>query len=254
MGRRYGYWSDASVLPQLVAGFAGAAPDLPDEYTATLYVEPGNGAALTIARAGPRSGFRRGVAALLNALPPSDDGRATVQEFASFGEMMFGSNYRAEYLLDASAVRSSLKFKATSVMIGDGVVGPTCVDALLDGRSVSPGTWFMMDVYGGAIASVSPAATAFVHRWPRLINVQLYTSWANDNDAAARRATISRWRASVARCAAPTSSSAYQNYIDRSVPLEAYYGDEGLRRLRAVKRRLDPGNVWQFAMGVPAIL
>jgi FAD/FMN-containing dehydrogenase len=49
-----------------------------------------------------------------------------------------------------------------------------------------------------------------------------------------------------------TSSYCYQNFIDPSQQdyLHAYYG-ENLARLRQIKRRYDPKNVFHYAQSIP---
>ena len=45
---------------------------------------------------------------------------------------------------------------------------------------------------------------------------------------------------------------AYQNYIDKEQPnwLYAYYG-ENVERLRKVKAKYDPDNIWKFEQSIP---
>ena len=95
---------------------------------------------------------------------------------------------------------------------------------------------------------VAPTATAFVHR-RTLFSCQYFSARSSSADDATSRAWIQGLRDSMRPFA---SGAAYQNYIDptRSDWKRAYYG-ANLRRLVAVKRKYDPGNVLRFAQSVP---
>ena len=100
---------------------------------------------------------------------------------------------------------------------------------------------------GGAIRRVAPEATAFPHRdaaW--LIN--LPATW---EDAASDRAEIDWVRRSFAALAPHLTGGKYVNFMgeDEETDSGGAYGAT-LRRLRAVKRAYDPGNVFRLNQNV----
>jgi FAD/FMN-containing dehydrogenase len=107
------------------------------------------------------------------------------------------------------------------------------------------------DAYGGAINRVAPSATAFVHR-NTLASVQFNVPFdpsAAAADLAVSEAWLNAWYATVAPF---LDGQAYQNYIDPNLPnwADAYYGSN-LARLRQVKGKWDPDDVFRFAQSIP---
>jgi FAD/FMN-containing dehydrogenase len=119
-------------------------------------------------------------------------------------------------------------------------------------QQIAPGIGaaFLFDSYGGAINSVGPAATAFVHR-NALAGIQMTATWGSGAEPSASAS----WLATAASDLAPYTSGAYQNYIDPTLAAwqDAYYG-ANLARLVKVKAAVDPDDVFHFAQSIPTTL
>ncbi len=105
--------------------------------------------------------------------------------------------------------------------------------------------------WGGAIARLAPSATAFVHR-DALALLSVGANWATDEEPSSVRrllAWVDRFWTSMRP---HTSNESYQNFIDPALAgwERAYYGSN-LERLVAVKRRVDPDDVFRFPQSIP---
>ena len=154
-------------------------------------------------------------------------------------------------VLDRSASVASSSFLSAAPS-GAGV--DAFVGAVTDLRQALPGVGggLVFDAYGGAINTVAPGATAFVHR-DKLCGIQATVATAVSEVALS---SGRQWLAHQADAVSGyVDGSAYQNYIDPTLAdwQRAYYGTN-LARLIRVKERYDPDDVFSFAQSIPGRL
>lgn len=117
--------------------------------------------------------------------------------------------------------------------------------------SATQSTVLEFDSFGGAVNKVSPRATAFVHR-NQFLQGQ-YQVYLEPDDPAATTQKAVAWLGGFTQTMAPFNSGfAYQNYIDGDLPnwQQAYYG-ANLDRLKSIKAKYDPKNVFNFKQSIP---
>jgi FAD/FMN-containing dehydrogenase len=104
---------------------------------------------------------------------------------------------------------------------------------------------------GGAINDMGPAETAFVHRDSRWLAC-LAVTWSGDDRIEAMERALAWQSVAHAGLRRFATGGAYQNFTDPELEdwAEAYYG-ANLPRLRAVKRAVDPDNVFRFGQSIP---
>jgi FAD binding domain-containing protein/berberine-like enzyme len=108
------------------------------------------------------------------------------------------------------------------------------------------GSSLLLDSWGGAINTVSPSATAFVHR-DALFAVQELTYFGSGSGGA-----HTSWLAATDAALAPFSNGeAYQNYIDPTLKgwRQAYYG-ANYSRLASIQAKYDPDLAFRFKQSI----
>jgi hypothetical protein len=116
-----------------------------------------------------------------------------------------------------------------------------------------------MQSFGGAMAQVSPSATAFYHRHAHFI-LEFGGSWQDRaNTAAGKKAT--RWTNALRTALQEHTSGTYVNFVDLDLGsrsrenfeyLHMYYGGN-VTRLREIKTAWDPHHVFQFEQSIPLV-
>jgi len=232
-------WSDAKAVVQ---AWQQLAPHAPDELASVLNVSAAAGGGAAIPSAGqffgPEAALRSLLAPLANAGTPT---RYTTTPRTFLGAV--------HYFAGGGGGRSTFAAKSS---IATAPLTTAGIDALLhqieSKRTAGTGSGIvLLDSWGGAINRVPKTRTAFVHR-DALFSLQYLAYWSAGDAAAPNLA----W---LRQCHAATrpylSAFAYQNYIDPELSTwpHAYYGSN-LARLRQVKRRYDPHNVFHFRQSI----
>jgi FAD/FMN-containing dehydrogenase len=245
-------WSDAAAV---VAAWQAWAPRAPDELFSMcdLIATDGPGGPI-VASNGQYFGSEAGLQALLQPLVGAAAPRAMTIRTRSFMNAALDWANCSEYARchlagsapNAEVGRSDFLAKSDYVARPLPAAGIQASIAQIERRQADPalgGGSVLMDAYGGAINRVPKSATAFVHR-DQLFSVQYVAGSSSAADASWLRA----FRAAMAPF---VSGHAYQNYVDPELakPNVAYFGTN-LARLRRVKRRYDPGNVFRFDRSV----
>lgn len=154
---------------------------------------------------------------------------------------------------DGTLSRSA--YSAKSAFIVDQLTSAQLTDvtnAVASSLEIAPGigSAFLIDSYGGAINSVGPGETAFVHR-DAIAGIQMTATWGSGQEPT----SASSWLSHAAGGIAPFTSGAYQNYIDPTLSdwQHAYYG-ANLSRLVSTKSKYDPDDFFHFAQSIPTTL
>jgi FAD/FMN-containing dehydrogenase len=126
-------------------------------------------------------------------------------------------------------------------------------DRTLTPRAFSPSLTIgkvLIEAADGAVNSLSPGATAFVHR-DNLFVAQFQARWRRDSPRDVVDANLEWTNDFYSAVRRYRSGFAYQNYIDADLDgwQHAYYG-ANLARLRRVKAKYDPNNVFRFAQSI----
>lgn len=140
------------------------------------------------------------------------------------------------------------KFKNSSAYVYE-PLPDAALDVLIQNLQTAPGfaNVLGLDAYGGAISRIPANATAFPHR-KALFGLQYQSYWHEDAEADENIKWIERFRQSML----PYTRGAYRDYIDSMIvdwPV-AYFG-ENLARLKEVKQKYDPENLFRFEQSIP---
>ncbi len=147
-------------------------------------------------------------------------------------------------------------FTAKSSYVG-GPLPQQAVSGIVSALSGLPATLpgagggVVFDGYGGLINQIGASETAFVHRDAVACAQYSITYPATPPDPSSL-STASAWLENLHQMFSAVTQGSYQNYIDPTLAdwQQAYYG-ANLPRLRQVKQRYDPDDVFHFAQSIP---
>jgi hypothetical protein len=126
---------------------------------------------------------------------------------------------------------------------------PEAIALAVDQVSAAPAPANLISFFalGGAISEIAAGETAFPHR-RALFDLQIQAYWQEAWQEAENVAWVDGFRQALA----PYTTGAYVNYIDADQPdwATAYYG-RNLPRLRRIKARYDPDNVFNAPQSIP---
>jgi FAD/FMN-containing dehydrogenase len=239
-------WANAA---RAVAAWQGWAPDAPDGLFSVLQLAaPGAGTRLAVGSSGQFFGSAAALRQLVEPLVAAGAATVSVSSMSYWDATLRWAGCdelgecrrRGHAVFAAKSHYAKRPFSRAAIEQLVGWVERRQVRGVPGRGSV------LLDSHGGAIARVPRAATAFAHRDARF-QLQYLTYWDRAGDGPAALG----WLRGVHAAMRPHTSGAYVNYIDPELRdwQRAYYG-ANLARLRRVKRRYDPQNVFRFRQSI----
>jgi FAD/FMN-containing dehydrogenase len=174
------------------------------------------------------------------------------RECALAGKTPAGEFPRAAFYAKSDVARGPWPDEGVSVLM-DGM-SRRQRDRTLTPRNFSPAHTIgklIIEPADGAVNSISPDATAFVHR-DNLFVIQYQSRWRRGSPGEVEAANVDWANDLYERTRAYRSGFAYQDYIDPELENweHAYYG-ANLARLRRIKAKYDPKNLFRFQQSIP---
>ena len=241
-----------TILGGLLAHPLAAAGDVIGDVSAVRLRHVGR--RLGVLRPYPRAGRQRHEAVRTSAVPCRHDrrGRGRAAPLREFGppalDLVAPMPYPAvNTMLDGGFPRGALNYWRSAFFTD---LSDAAVQALVDAYEAvpSPMTAIIIEHFHGAVCRVDPTATAFPHREPGF-NLVLAGQWADPADTEVNMQWV---RDTLAALEPYTGPRTYMNYAadDEADRIDASYGPN-LDRLRDVKRRYDPDNVFRLNQNIP---
>jgi FAD/FMN-containing dehydrogenase len=221
--------------------YRDATQSLPDEVTlfsGLLHAPDGSGAklaAILAAHAGPLA-----------------EGEAALRPIKQFGTPLLDVIGPATYeatntMLDAGFPRGALNYWKSTFLTG---LSDGAIEAMVTGfkECPSPMSGLVLEHFHGAVARVGSTETAFPHRGVAY-NLVIASEWLDPAESARNIAWARRMYEAMQPYAA---RGRYVNYLsddEAGNPAEAAYGPN-LPRLRAIKARYDPANLFHLNQNI----
>jgi FAD/FMN-containing dehydrogenase len=245
-------WSDAAAA---VAGWQTWMRSAPDALWSTLHLEGGaSGQSLSVHAVYPASAqaIAAEVTRLIDAVgrPPSyrESGVRTYRDTMLLEAGCLGRSVAACHLRGSAGGELGRETFAAKSIVAPGPMTPAATASLVGSVArARGGAAILIDALGGEVGRIAPDATAFPHRASFAV-LQLYASWA----AGSAGDTSLAWLRETHAAARPLIGlGAYANYADPDLAdwVTAYYGTN-YARLQQVKRKYDPGRVFDFPQAI----
>jgi FAD binding domain/Berberine and berberine like len=221
------------------------APGAPASITSIMKLGPGGNGTISMRCIGQTVGTQaelmHELAPLVAVQKPSSPLKTQTLSFLdAVNHFSGGTDYESTYFKAKSDyVLAPLSASAIGVMLQ--TLAPLAAGSIV----------LLCDAYGGRVADVAAADTAFPHRAGTSYCIQYFSSWAHAGDTAAHLATV----AQVYQTLRPFMPGVcYVNYCDLDLGPTVYptaYWGANLPRLSAIKLTVDPTNFFQHAQSVP---
>jgi FAD/FMN-containing dehydrogenase len=223
--------------------FRDFSTSLPDELSvlgALIHAPDGSGtklAAVAVCHAGSLEAGRQAVAALKRFGSPVMD---------QIGPMPYSA---VNTMFDAGFPKGALNYWKSNFLAA---LPDEAIDAMIERFAAcpSPMSGLLLEHFHGAATRVAPTATAFPHRAAGY-NLLAVGEWT---DASATAANVAWVREAYSAMSRHFTSGRYVNYlntddIEERESVDAAFGPNGAR-LREVKRRYDPDNVFHLNQNI----
>ena len=117
---------------------------------------------------------------------------------------------------------------------------------------IGSGVFLVFAPYGGKIAALNDTDTAFPHRQGVRFMMQLGFYWNDEVQTQKNVDSVLKWQVEAKEIVMQDLEGAYQNYADSGLKnhLKDYYG-VNVPRLKQVKSKYDPKNVFSFEQSIP---
>lgn len=235
--------------PAVIAGFVAAAAAAPEELSTIANVMPAPPMPFVPAE----QHGRLVVMALMAYAGPSEAGQRALAPFRALAtpiaDMIRPMRYPEIYPPDEGGYHPTAVARTMFVDSIDRGVAETIVDHLE--ASDASMRVAQIRVLGGAMARVPPDATAFAHRASRIM-VNVASFYEGSQDRARRDAWVSGFAAALRQ----DDAGAYVGFLgdEGAARVRAAYPAATWDRLRAIKARYDPANLFRLNQNIPPAL
>ena len=231
--------------PETVAGFVAAAEAAPEELSPIANVMPAPPMPFLPAEAHGQMI----VMAMMAFAGPDAEAEAALRPFralaAPLADMVKPSSY-AEMFPPEEGYHPTMAIETMYLNRFGAKDAETVVDRLT--TSTAAMKVAQIRVLGGATARVPADATAYAHRRSAIM-VNLVAFWTSPEDRAVQR----RWVDGFAAALKQEDDGSYVNFLAEATPerVRAAYPGATWERLRQIKRRYDPANLFRLNQNIP---